>query len=155
MVLLHLGLSRWLSVEESTCQWRRRFDLPRGLGEILWDGEWQPTPVFLPGKFHGQRSLVGYCPWGRKRAGHDWVTEHSTPLHRRICLVFNSNYVVWYLQNVFYERLFKKGTTGQKQCGKPCELCLFGSFMVYLSILKGMKEESRSYLTFNIELSYL
>ena len=28
--------------------------------------EKQPTPVFLPGKFHGQRSLVGYSPWGRK-----------------------------------------------------------------------------------------
>ena len=28
--------------------------------------KWQPTPVLLPGKFHGQRSLVGYSPWGRK-----------------------------------------------------------------------------------------
>ena len=28
--------------------------------------EWQPTPVFLPGKFHGQWSLAGYSPWGRK-----------------------------------------------------------------------------------------
>ena len=28
--------------------------------------KWQPTPVFLPGKFHGQRSLVGYSPWVRK-----------------------------------------------------------------------------------------
>ena len=28
--------------------------------------EWLPTPVFLPGEFHGQRSLVGYSPWGRK-----------------------------------------------------------------------------------------
>jgi len=28
--------------------------------------KWQPTPVFLPGKFHGQRSLAGYCPWGQK-----------------------------------------------------------------------------------------
>ena len=28
--------------------------------------KWQPTPVFLPGKLHGQRSLVGYSPWGRK-----------------------------------------------------------------------------------------
>jgi len=28
--------------------------------------EWLPTPVFLPGKFHGQRSLVGYSPWGYK-----------------------------------------------------------------------------------------
>ena len=29
---------------------------------------WQPTPVFLPGKFHGWRSLVGYSPWGRKES---------------------------------------------------------------------------------------
>ena len=31
-----------------------------GLGKIPWRRVWQPTPVFLPGKLHGQRSLVGY-----------------------------------------------------------------------------------------------
>ena len=30
--------------------------------------KWQPTPVFLPGKSHGQRNLVGYSPWGRKES---------------------------------------------------------------------------------------
>ena len=30
--------------------------------------EWQPTPVFLPGKSHGQRNLVGYSPWGCKKS---------------------------------------------------------------------------------------
>jgi len=30
--------------------------------------EWQPTPVFLPGEFHGQRSLVGYSSWGCKES---------------------------------------------------------------------------------------
>ena len=30
--------------------------------------EWQPTPVFLPREFHGQRSLVGYSPWGHKES---------------------------------------------------------------------------------------
>ena len=30
--------------------------------------KWQPTQVFLPGKFHGRRSLVGYCPWDRKES---------------------------------------------------------------------------------------
>ena len=30
--------------------------------------EWQPTPVFLPGEFHGQRSLAGYSPWGHKES---------------------------------------------------------------------------------------
>ena len=35
--------------------------------KIPWRREWQPTPVFLPGEFHGQRSLVGYSPWVAKR----------------------------------------------------------------------------------------
>ena len=34
--------------------------------KIPWRRNWQPTPVLLPGKFHGQRSLVGYSPWGCK-----------------------------------------------------------------------------------------
>ena len=34
--------------------------------EISWRRKWQSTPVFLPGKSHGQRNLVGYSPWGRK-----------------------------------------------------------------------------------------
>ena len=33
-----------------------------------WSRKWQPTPVFLPGKSHGQRSLVGYSPWGHKES---------------------------------------------------------------------------------------
>ena len=35
-------------------------------GSIPWRRAWQSTPVFLPGKFHGQRSVVGYSLWGRK-----------------------------------------------------------------------------------------
>ena len=35
-------------------------------GKIPWSREWQPIPVFLPGKFHGQRSLAGYGPRGLK-----------------------------------------------------------------------------------------
>ena len=37
-----------------------------GLGRAPWRREWQLTPAFLPGEFHGQRSLVGYSPWGCK-----------------------------------------------------------------------------------------
>ena len=33
-----------------------------------WRREWLPTPVFLPGESHGQRSLVGYSPWGHKES---------------------------------------------------------------------------------------
>ena len=32
--------------------------------KIPWREAWQPTPVFLPGESHGQRSLAGYSPWG-------------------------------------------------------------------------------------------
>ena len=35
------------------------------VGKIPWRREWQPTPVFLPREFHGQRSLAGYSPWSR------------------------------------------------------------------------------------------
>ena len=38
-----------------------------GLGRSPWSRKWQPTPVFLPGKSHGQRSLVGHSPWHCKR----------------------------------------------------------------------------------------
>ena len=38
------------------------------VGKIPWRRKWQPTPVFLPGKSHGWRSLVGYSPWGHKES---------------------------------------------------------------------------------------
>ena len=38
------------------------------VGKIPWRREWQPTPTFLPGEFHGQRSLVGYSPGGHKES---------------------------------------------------------------------------------------
>ena len=44
------------------------------VGKISWRRKWQPTPVFLPGKYHGWRSLVGYRPWGCK-VGHNWKTS--------------------------------------------------------------------------------
>ena len=39
-----------------------------GWGRFPGEGKWQPTPVLLPGKFHGWKSLVGYSPWGRKES---------------------------------------------------------------------------------------
>ena len=61
-------LPRWRSGEESTRQYRRhrRCGFNPWVGKLLWRRKWQPTPVFLPGKFHGQRSLAGYNPQGGK-----------------------------------------------------------------------------------------
>ena len=36
-----------------------------------------PHPIYLPGKFHGQRSLEGYSPWGPKRMGHEYSTKQQ------------------------------------------------------------------------------
>ena len=55
---------RWLSGKESACQCRRHEFNP-WVGKMPWSRKWQPTPVFLPGKSHGQRSLVDYSPRGR------------------------------------------------------------------------------------------
>ena len=52
------------------------------VGKIPWRRAWQPTAVFLPEESHGQRSLVGCGPYGRKRVGHDWSDlAHSTKAH--------------------------------------------------------------------------
>ena len=48
----------------------------------------QPTPVFLPGKSHEQRSLVGYCPRGRQRIEHDLVTKQQFLIQRDLSLKF-------------------------------------------------------------------
>ena len=45
-----------------------------------WRWEWLPTPVFLPGEFHEQRSLVGYGPWGHKESD---MIERLTPEKQR------------------------------------------------------------------------
>ena len=51
-----------------------RFNL--WVGKIPWRRAWQPTPV-LPGESHGQRSLVGYSPWGHKESDMIEVTQHA------------------------------------------------------------------------------
>ena len=42
--------------------------------KIVWRRKWKHTPVFLPGKSHGQRRLVGYSPWSRRELD---MTEHT------------------------------------------------------------------------------
>ena len=60
-----LELLRWHSGKESACQCRR-LRIDPWVRKIPWSRKWQPIPVFLPGKVHGQRSLAGYSPGGCK-----------------------------------------------------------------------------------------
>ena len=59
--------SRWQHGKESACHCRRCWFDP-WVRTIHWSRKWKPMPVFLPGKLHGQRSLMGYNPWGSKES---------------------------------------------------------------------------------------
>ena len=72
---LGFELPWWLSGKESACQYRRlrRHGFDPYIRTILWRRKQELTPVFLPGKFHGEKNLVGYSLWGCKELH---MTEH-------------------------------------------------------------------------------
>ena len=79
----------WLRQSRIGLQCKRpRFD--PWVGKIPWGREWLPTPVFLPGEFHGQRSLVGYSSWDHKELNMtEWLNTFTslTSLAQAISLI--------------------------------------------------------------------
>ena len=76
MLYIYKDFPGGASGKESASQCRRhRFD--PCVRKIPWRRKWLPTPVFLPGKSHGQRSLVGYSPWAHKSVGHSLATKQQ------------------------------------------------------------------------------
>ena len=76
-----MGPQRWHRGKESTCQCRRyrRHGFDHWVGMNPWRRKWQPTPVFLPGKSHGQRSLASYSPGGHtESATTEWLSKTHT-----------------------------------------------------------------------------
>ena len=71
---VYVGFPPGPMVKKSTSANVGNAGLILGGGKTPWRRKWQPTPVFLTGKFHGQRSLVGYSPRGRKESDMaEWV----------------------------------------------------------------------------------
>ena len=79
------GLPWWLCGKEPACRCRkhRRLGFDPWVRKIPWRRKWQTTPVLLPGKSHGQRSLVGYSPQGRK--GSDTTEQLHNHSHLILC----------------------------------------------------------------------
>ena len=75
-----VGCSPWGCKELGTIE---RFHFTHSTCFILyhWRGKCQPTPVFLSGESHGQRSLVGHGPWGHRESDMTEVTEHWAHMH--------------------------------------------------------------------------
>ena len=72
-----------------------------GSGRFLWRRKWQPTPVFLPGESHGQRSLVGYSPWGHR---HNRMTKP-----KRILAASKATNTRTDWKKTFISHIFNKG----------------------------------------------
>ena len=115
-------LLRWHSGKESTCQRRRckRCGFDPWVRKIPWSRKWQPTLIFLPGKFYGQRSLVGYSPWGRKESDtaaksqtqlsahshtHTHTHTHTRDLKTLMALLFCTPFVLAGEQENFMEEV--------------------------------------------------
>ena len=88
-ILIHIieqGFPVGSDGKESACNAGDPSSIP-GSGRFSWRREWQPTPVFLPGEFPGQRIMAGYSPWGPKELDtserltlslfHFLIIEHS------------------------------------------------------------------------------
>ena len=84
------GAALAAQIKESACSAGDLGSIP-GLGRSPWRREWLPTSVFLPGKVHGQRSLVYYSPWGHKESDiTEWLTHWGNKIP----------HAVWYSQKI-------------------------------------------------------
>ena len=74
--ILYMDFPGGASSKESACQCKRCQSDP-WVRKISWRRKWHSTPVFLPGKFCSQRSLMGYSPWGHKESDTaEWLSMH-------------------------------------------------------------------------------
>ena len=79
------GLPWWLTGQSICLQYGRPGFEP-WVRKIPWRREWQPTPVLLPGKSHGWRSLVGYSPWGCKESDMTERLHFHLYIHIYVCV---------------------------------------------------------------------
>ena len=89
-VYMHMDFPHDASGKEPVCQCRghKGYKFNPWVKKILWRRVWQPTPVFLPRESHGQRTLVGYYPQGR-RVRHNWrnLACIYTHIHIYECMI--------------------------------------------------------------------
>ena len=121
-------LSWWFIDKELACQCclpvQKMWSIP-GFGKILWRRKEQPTPLFLPGKYHGQRSLAGYSSSGHKSVWHDLMDKQQQHTDEGKCLYINIS--IAYLCN----NTCPGGASGKDsacQCRKYGFILEFGRF---------------------------
>ena len=80
--------------KESTCNVGDPSSI-HGPGKSPWRREWQPTPVFLPEEFNGQKILVGYSPWGYKESDttEQLILSHFLEVRKSASLLAGLNFL--------------------------------------------------------------
>ena len=98
------GFPGGTSGKEPACHCRRlkRCGFCAWVGKIPWRRARQPTPVFLPGESHGQKSLVGYSPQGRKELDTTEATQHACGKPTFTTLFAPSTYLQFYIFLVYF-----------------------------------------------------
>ena len=85
--------------------------------KVLWKKKWQPTPVFLPGESHRQKSQTRYSPWGHKKSD---ATEQL-----RLSLSYTCTCSLWHCKTVYYAA---KSRVLSARCVKPRIVLFFSNF---------------------------
>ena len=107
--------------KESTCNVGDPSLIP-GLGRSPGEGNGKTTPFFLPGEFHGQRSLVGYSPWGCKESNTtEWLIHSLTRLMGTLCNRTNLNVsrFIRTRKGILYIHFYDLSPEIQKWCQLP------------------------------------
>ena len=125
------GFPGGTSGKESTCQCRRleRLAFDPWVRKIPWRRKWLPTPLFLPRKFHGQRSLVDYSSWGHKELDTtEWLTL-SLFFFSIHCLIGSFSFLqivaIDWLEISCLSLFLVGKTSGCLQIYDPFSICLF------------------------------
>ena len=133
------GFPGGASGKEPTCQCRthKRLGLDPWVGKIPWRRARQPTLVFLPGESHGQRSLVGYSPYGRKESSRhtqrSCSRSYPSPLHDPFPTLFHLASVSLSLPLTFL-CLFPVLLSPTARCGIPAERYPLPVFLLPLGV---------------------
>ena len=108
-----MGFPSGADGKESTCQGRRhrRHGFDPWVGKSPWSRKWQPTPVLLPGKFHGQRSLARATV--TESQGHR-ITESDTTEHAVACCIMSFHDTTALCERSYYYHLTGENTETQR-----------------------------------------
>ena len=137
LIYLLKGFLGGASGKEPSCQWKRhkRSGFNPWVRKIPWRRAWPPTPVFLPGELHGQRSLSSYCPYAKNQT---WLMQLSTHVY----LQKDGRFIKYTLKSTFPNWTHPCTDTQIKRINQHPQKPLLGSPALEKALKKEGKESN-------------